>query len=152
MPMARAYMRSCASLRQNCATEKRYNEIRFLRYLDRECAMKRKLPALIVFCLVTLGAFVVLAAFAYASRAIYERGKIQQVDEFSRHAMTRAEIVIADSESALRELGRYAGTHCTPEHLRAMRRVEERHRYIRNVAWTDGKKIGCWALDGATGS
>jgi sensor c-di-GMP phosphodiesterase-like protein len=110
--------------------------------------MKSGLSALLTFCLVALGVSVLLVAIAWAADAVHERNERQQVDEYSRRALLRAEIVTAEAESSLRELAPYDGTPCTPEHLQMMREVEEQHRYIRSVAWTDGDKIRCSSLRG----
>ncbi|WP_322044601.1 EAL domain-containing protein [Paraburkholderia sp. J67] len=103
---------------------------------------------LVTFLIVSLVLGAAFIAIACATDAVIEQHQRGQVDEYSRRALMRAEIVTAEAESALRMLAPYDGTPCTPEHLQTMRRVEEQHRYIRSVAWTDGEKIRCSSLRG----
>ncbi|MEI7293213.1 EAL domain-containing protein [Paraburkholderia tropica] len=110
--------------------------------------MKRRLTALTTFCLVALALSATLAAVTYASDAVVERNQRQQVDEYSRRALMRAELVTNDAVAALRALTSLDNTPCTPAHLQALRQTEEQFRYIRNVAWTDGETIRCSSLHG----
>ncbi|WP_310631228.1 EAL domain-containing protein [Paraburkholderia sp.] len=105
--------------------------------------MKRRLTALTMFCLVALALSATLAAVTYAADAVVEHNQRQRVDEYSRRALMRAEVVTDEAVSALRALASFDGTPCTPAHRQALQQTEEQHRYIRNVAWTDGQSIRC---------
>ena len=110
--------------------------------------MQSRLSALVMFCFIALGVCTTLAASIYIVNAVHERSEREQVDDYAQRALLRAELVTAEAESALRALTPYDGTPCTPEHLQAMRLVEAQHRYVRNVAWTDGEQIRCSSLRG----
>ncbi|WP_321817180.1 MULTISPECIES: EAL domain-containing protein [unclassified Paraburkholderia] len=110
--------------------------------------MKSRLSVLVTFCLVALTVCATLAAVAAATDAVIEQHQREQVNEYSRRALIRAELVTAEAVASLRTLSSFDDTPCTPDHLQSMRRVEEQYRYIRNVAWTDGTRILCSSLRG----
>lgn len=114
--------------------------------------MKSSLSALATFGLIALGACVTLTAIVWVADTVVEQHQRAQVDEYSRRALVRAELVTAEAEAALRTLASDASTPCTPGHLQAMRRVEEQYRYIRNVAWADGERIQCSSSRDLAGS
>ncbi|MBB3257378.1 sensor c-di-GMP phosphodiesterase-like protein [Paraburkholderia bannensis] len=114
--------------------------------------MKSRLSLLATFCLVAPVVCAALAAIVWAADTVVEQHQRAQIDEFSRRALVRAELVTADAEAALRTLTTDNNTPCTPDHLQAMRHVEEQYRYVRNVAWTDGETIRCSTLHGLTAS
>jgi sensor c-di-GMP phosphodiesterase-like protein len=114
--------------------------------------MKSRLSVLAIFCLVALSVCATLAAIVWAADTVVEQHQRAQIDEYSRRALVRAELVTAEAEAALRTLASDDTTPCTPDHLQAMRRVEEQYRYIRNVAWTDGATIRCSSLRGMVAS
>lgn len=114
--------------------------------------MKSRLSALATFCLVALGVGAALTAVVWVADTVVEQHQRALIDEYSRRALVRAELVTAEAEAALRSLAPEQGTPCTPDHLQIMRRVEEQYRYIRNVAWTDGERIRCSTLRGLAGT
>ncbi|WP_322014311.1 EAL domain-containing protein [Paraburkholderia sp. J12] len=104
------------------------------------------------FFLVAIAILATLAIVTYAFDAVTERHQRGQVDEYSRRALLRAELVTEDAQAALRELSQYNGPPCTPEHLRLLRQVEAGHRYVRGAAWNDGRGTACSTLaDAGTG-
>ncbi|WP_028227846.1 EAL domain-containing protein [Paraburkholderia ferrariae] len=108
--------------------------------------MVRRLTALATFLLVAFAILATLAIATYAFDAVTERHQRGQVDEYSRRALQRAELVTDDAEAALRALSQYDGPPCTPEHLRLLRQAEAGHRYVRGAAWNDGESHGCSTL------
>ncbi|CAD6556880.1 putative cyclic di-GMP phosphodiesterase PdeB [Paraburkholderia hiiakae] len=111
--------------------------------------MSSRLTALTTFCVVAFAVLATLTAAVYASNAVDERQKRDQVDVFSSRALLRAELVTAEAESALRQLLPYGSGPCTSDHLERLRQVEEQFRYIREVAWTDGVRLRCSSQRGA---
>lgn len=111
--------------------------------------MSSRFTALTTFCLVAFAILATLTAAVYASDAVDERQKRDQVDVFSSRALMRAELVTSEAESALRQLLPYGSGPCTSDHLQRLRQVEEQFRYIREVAWTDGARLRCTSQRGA---
>jgi sensor c-di-GMP phosphodiesterase-like protein len=97
---------------------------------------------------VTFAILATLAVAVYAWDVVSERQRRQQVDIFSRRALLRAELVTSEAEAALLKLTPYDGTPCTSDHLQHLRGTEEQFRYIREVGWTDGKRLRCTSLRG----
>ncbi|QGZ60030.1 EAL domain-containing protein [Paraburkholderia acidiphila] len=110
--------------------------------------MSSRFTALTTFCVVAFAVLATLMAAVYASDAVDERQKRDQVDVFSNRALLRAELVTSEAESALHQLMPYGNDPCTSDHLQRLRHVEEQFRYIREVAWTDGARLRCSSQSG----
>jgi sensor c-di-GMP phosphodiesterase-like protein len=113
--------------------------------------MASRLTTLATIALAALAVSVALAVITYTTSAVTERHQRTLVDEYSRRALLRAELVTDDALAALRELAPYSGPPCTTEHLRLLRQVEAAHRYVRGVTWNDGQGTACSTLNDAGG-
>ncbi|MBV8272042.1 MAG: CSS-motif domain-containing protein, partial [Cupriavidus sp.] len=94
---------------------------------------------LFMFCVVALGVCGPVALTAWLSHEFAEQQYRQRVDQFTTHALVRAELVARDAIDAAQQAGRFQGQPCSEAHLAAMRESDLLHRYTRQIVYLDAR-------------
>lgn len=76
-----------------------------------------------------------------------EESFMNELDTFSRLVKMRADRVVGQGKTALRQLETYDGISCSQDHLLAMRRVSYTFRYVQEVIYLEGTVPLCSSLE-----
>lgn len=80
---------------------------------------------------------------ALVSYGIAQQAFLHRIDEFSGRVLLRAEMVAGEAQNALAEANATSGPYCGEAHLHALREIERKYRYVREVAYLQGSTLAC---------
>ncbi len=88
-----------------------------------------------------------VALSVWLSHRQAEETFMNELDTFSRLVKMRAEKVVNQGKNALRQLDRFDGVPCSPQHLLAMRRISYTFRYAQEVIYLEDSMPQCSSLE-----